>query len=113
MKNVRWQYRDSRDGEWCRHFRGSYVVTCQDMDGDGTEWGVGLREDYERPLPKDPLKLYKDWRIAHGFVGTTCINDFETAKVVAIAALEAIIKDWEDYQAEKRATASASEEAAK
>ena len=108
MKEIRWTHKDGRDGEWCKHYRGIYVVTCQDMDGDGTEWGVGLREDYDRPLPKDPLQLHKDWRIAYGFVGPYCINDFEVAKVVAIHALAAIIKDREDYQAEERGAASAS-----
>jgi hypothetical protein len=100
MRPVRWQYRDGRDGEWCRHYRGGYVVTCQDMDGDGTEWGVGLKVDYEKPLPKDPTEWIRDWRIAHGFVGMG--SDFEIAKVVAIAALEAIIRDREECEAERR-----------
>lgn len=107
---VKWQYRDGRDGQWCRHYRGKYVVTCQDMDGDGTEWGVGLREDYERPIPKDRLQLYKDWRIAHGFIGPRTIDDFAMAKVVAIAALEAVIKDRGDYEREKLAADSAREQ---
>lgn len=91
MSRVRWQYRDTRDGEWCRHYRGEYVVACRDMDGDGTEWGVGLRVDYEKPLPKDPMQWVRDWRMAYGRVDAG--SDFEIAKVIAIAALEAIIHD--------------------
>jgi hypothetical protein len=88
MTTVRWQYRDSRDGEWCRHYRGEYVVECQDMDGDGTEWGVGLRKDYELPL-RDETVMPKRWQMAQGRVDWG--NDFEIAKVIAIAALEAIM----------------------
>lgn len=101
MRKVKWQYRDSRDGEWCRHYHREYVVTCQDMDGDGTEWAVGRRGAYEKPLPKDPLAIVPDWRIAHGFVSEG--SDFEIAKVVAIAALDAIIRDREEREAERRA----------
>ena len=63
------------------------------MDGDGTEWGVGLRQDYERPLPKDERAPIKRWEIASGRVDSG--NDFEVAKVIAIAALDAIMKDRE------------------
>ena len=95
---VRWQYRDGRDGEWCRHYRCGYVVECQDMDGDGTEWDIYTRNDYER-IPgilarnQEIDDIYKHESIpspvAHGRVDVG--NDFAIAKVVAIAALEAII----------------------
>lgn len=105
-RTVKWQYRDGRDGEWCRHYRGDYVVECQDMDGDGTEWDVWLRKDYdtipgitERNRRIDDV--FKQERypnaIAHGRVDVG--NDFQIAKVVAIATLEAIMADKSAHSA--------------
>lgn len=105
---VKWQYRDSRDGEWCRHYRGDYVVECQDMDGDGTEWDVWSRKDYET-IPginernRHIDDVFKQERypnpIARGRVD--CGNDFQIARVVVIATLEAIIKDAEESERER------------
>lgn len=106
---VKWQYRDSRDGEWCRHYRGEYVVECQDMDGDGTEWNVYRRKDYDtiaginqrNRQEADVLKLERYPNpVASGRVDRG--NDFQIARVVAIAALEAIIKDAEESERERR-----------
>jgi len=78
------------------------------MDGDGTEWDVWRRKDYDTIAGinrnnrniDDALKLQRYPNpIAHGRVDVG--NDFQIARVVAIATLEAIIKDDETIKRER------------
>lgn len=107
---VRWEYRDTRDGEWCRHYRGDYVVECQDMDGDATEWNVWLRKDYDRIPGILKRNQHIDDLCRHEHIPDSVANgrvivghDFAIAKVIAIAALEAMLKEDEREEAEFRA----------
>lgn len=98
MRNVKWTYRDTRDGEYAEHYRGEYVVTVQDMDGDGTEWEVWLKADLEKASKEREAgneRAYAD-PIAKGYVCVRAIEDFQVGKAAAIAALDAILKARSD-----------------
>lgn len=105
MRNVRWKYRETRDGEYAEHYHGDYVVTVQDMDGDGTEWDVWLKADLEkarkeRQAGNDTAHANP---VAKGYVCVRAIEDFEVGRTVAIEALDSILRVRAAREAEERA----------
>jgi hypothetical protein len=104
MRDVKWKYRDGRDGERAEHYHGDYVVTVQDMDGDGTEWDVWIKADLEKARKEREAgnELAHARPIAKGYVCVRAIEDFKIGKVVAIEALDAILRVRAECDAEKR-----------
>lgn len=105
MRKVKWQYRDGRDGEFSKHYHGDYVVTVQDMDGDGTEWDVWLQADLEKARKERDAGNDRSYAspIAKGYVCPRAIDDFKISQVVAIEALDAILRVRAEREAEERA----------
>jgi hypothetical protein len=104
MRTVKWSIRDDGNTQWGKHFHGDYVVTICDMDGDGTEWEVWLRREYDsiNSISREIERLGQEkWRehprmpdpIAKGYVCVRVGDDFEAGKAIAIEALDAILRD--------------------
>lgn len=91
---MKWKYRDTRDGEYAEHYHGPYVVTVQDMDGDGTEWDVWLKSDLDNARRDRDAGNDRAFArpIAKGYVCVRAIEDFQVGKSVAIEALDAILR---------------------
>lgn len=99
MRKVKWSIRDDGNSTWGKHYHGDYIVFCTDCDGDGTEWSVWLRAEYEQELPDD--QLWKKQPLAKGSVSHG--NDFQIGQAISIEALDAILRDRAEREAEKRA----------
>jgi hypothetical protein len=105
VRKVKWQYRDGRDGEFSKHYHGDYVVTVQDMDGDGTEWEVWLSADLEKARKEREAgneRAYAD-PIAKGYVCVRAIEDFRIGQAVAIEALDGIFRARSELERERTA----------
>jgi hypothetical protein len=94
MRTVNWKHRSTRDGEYAEHYHGDYLVTVQDMDGDGTEWDVWLRSDLEQARKERQAgnELAHAKAVAKGYVCVRAIEDFRAGQEIAIDALDAIIR---------------------
>lgn len=99
MRKVKWLIRDDGNSTWGRHYHGDYIVFCTDCDGDGTEWSVWLRSEYEIELPDD--QLWKKQPLAKGSVAPRG-SDFEIGQAIAIEALDAILRDRTDRATQHR-----------
>jgi hypothetical protein len=88
MRTVNWKHRSSRDGDYAEHHHDGYVVTVQDMDGDGTEWKIWLRDELESAKAPDAYAS----PIASGYVCVRAIEDFRAGQEIAIDALDAVLR---------------------
>lgn len=112
MREVKWKIRDDGNTAWGKHYHGDYVVTICDMDGDGTEWEVWLRREYESinaiaERNRGITDILKHERLpdplARGYVCVRTLEDFDIGKAVAIEALDSIIRERQAYESDKRA----------
>jgi hypothetical protein len=112
MRSVKWSIRDDGNTAWGKHYHGDYIVTICDMDGDGTEWEVWLRKEYDtiREIAERnrQIKEVSKWErlpdpIAKGYVCVRAIDDFEVGQAIAIEALDGIIRARNAYEAPRRA----------
>lgn len=95
MRKVKWSIRDDGNSTWSKHYCGDYVVFCTDCDGDGTEWSVWLRDEYEMKLPDE--ELWKRQPLAKGYVSPHG-DDFEVGQAIAIEALDSLVRNRADRE---------------
>lgn len=105
MRKVNWIRRDGRDGDYAKHYRRGYVVTVQDMDGDGTEWGVWLVADLEKAKAERAAgnDMAHARPVANGYVCVRAIEDFTIGQAVAIEALDGILRVRDELDRERSA----------
>lgn len=99
MRKVKWSIRDDGNSTWGKHYHGDYVVFCTDCDGDGTEWSVWERAEYELKMSDEDQ--WKKKPLAKGSVAPYG-NDFEIGQAIAIEALDAILRDQTDRATARR-----------
>ena len=104
MREVKWKYRDGRDGEYAEHYHGEFVVTVQDMDGDGTEGDVWLKDDLEKARKERAAGNERAHAspIAKGYVCVRALEDFAVGCEVAIEALDAILRVMNQRASQRR-----------
>ena len=107
MRKVKWSIRDDGNSTWGKHYDGDYIVFCTDCDGDGTEWSVWLRDEYELELPDD--KLWQKQPLAQGSVSPQG-DDFEVGKAIAIEALDALMRNRADRERREKEDRKRNEE---